>query len=198
MFFEKDYISFNIVDVIHLKQKSLRTINRSRPFEALSFRLCADTYIKTKNEKIHLTNNAVAFFPSRFDYVRESVVDELIVIHFNSSNYTSKNIEYFIPKNPKKFANLFNLIFEVWTKKEIGFKYKCASILYEIFAECHLQNCLDYNIDSKIKKSIDFMLNNYTKNITITEIAGKSFMSEVYFRKLFKKRTWCFPTTISN
>ena len=193
MFFEKDYIIFNIIDVIHLKQKSVRTITRGRPFEALSFRLCADTYIKTKNEKFHLTDNAVTFVPSKFEYFRESAVDDLIVIHFNYSNYTSTNIESFTPKNPKKFATLFNLIFEVWNKKEVGFKYKCASILYEIFAECHFQNCLDFIAQSKIKKSVDFVLNNYTKDITITEIADKSFMSEVYFRKLFKKEFGVSP-----
>ena len=187
MFFEKDMLSFHILDVIKLEQQSINMFNSGRNFSALSFRFHADTLLKTKTDEYHLTDNVITYVSTRLDYQRISKADEMIAIHFDTINYQSKQIEFFYPKNPELLATLFREIYDQWMKKEIGYQYRCASILYEIFAECYVQNFVSKPQSSKIQNSVDYILANYkNSDLSMREIADQSFMSEVYFRKLFR------------
>ncbi len=187
MFFEKELLSFNILDVLKSEQKDVNMFNSGRNFSALSFRYKADTLLKTDTKEYHVTDNFVSYVPERLDYKRISAVDELIVIHFDTINYSSSEIECFAPKDPSVLAKLFEEILELWNKKELGYKHNCSAILYNIFAECYIENFVQKNQGSKIQNSVDYILANYKKSdLSIKDAADKSFMSEVYFRKLFK------------
>jgi AraC-like DNA-binding protein len=141
-----------------------------------------------------MRDNVLAYVPARLNYKRESRTEDLISIHFDTISYDTKNIEYFIPNDPSPFIKLFREILEVWNKRELGYKYKCSAILYEIFAECYRQNYVSDLQSSKIRNSVEYLMGNYKKSdLTIKEIADKSFMSEVYFRRLFKKEYGVSP-----
>ena len=194
MFFEKDLLLFNILDVLELKQRDVNMLNSGRNFNALSFRFRSDADLITKTERHSMKDNYVSYFPARLDYTRVATVDEMIVVHFDTINYNTKNIEYFIPNDPAVLSKLFREIFDVWNKKELGYKFKCSAILCEIFAECYTQNYVSKSQNSKIRNSVKYLLKNYKKSdLTIREIADKSFMSEVYFRKLFKEEFGVSP-----
>lgn len=187
MFFEKEILSFNILDVLELKQKNVNMLNTGRNYNALSFRFRADTYLKTKKHKYHIKDNFVSYVPARLDYSRACTVDEMIVVHFDTINYHTEDIEFFIPKDPNALSELFREILDCWNRKEVGYKYKCSAILCDILAECYRQNFKPESQNSIIQKSVDYILKNYKhKELYIREIAEQSFMSEVYFRKLFK------------
>ena len=195
MFFEKEHISFNLLDVLFLDQSNVDTFNSGRNFNALSFRFRSDTVILTDKNEYHLKDSFVTHFPARLDYRRISKSDELIVIHFEATNYSAKSIEYFEPKDPDILARLFRDILECWNKKEIGYRLKCSALLYEILAECYAQNYKKEAQLSKIQASVDYINQNYKKSdLTIKEIADRSFMSEVYFRKLFKEEFGISPS----
>ena len=117
MFFEQELISFCLLDVLKLKQKNVNMWNCGRNFNTLSFRFAADTRLKTKNNEYHMKENYLSYVPARLDYSRQSKTEDLIAIHFNTTNYNTKNIEYFIPTDPTAFANLFREIWSVWEKK---------------------------------------------------------------------------------
>ena len=194
LFFEKDLLSFNILDVIKIKQQNVNMINSGRNFNALSFRFRSDAVLTTKEEKYFMKNNCVSYFPARLDYTRVATVDEMIVIHFDTTNYTTRNIEYFISDNPTVLSELFGKILDAWNKKDLGYKFRCSAILCEIFAECYTQNYVLKSQNSKIHNSVEYLLKNYKKSdLSIKEIADKSFMSEVYFRKLFKEEYGISP-----
>ena len=194
MFFENDLLSFSILDVLELKQKDVCMLNRGRNFNALSFRFRSDAVLITNTEKYSMKDHCVAYFPARLDYTRAATVDEMIVVHFDTINYTTKNIEYFIANDPDVLSKLFREILDAWNKKDIGYKYKCSAILCEIFAECYAQNYVSKPQNSKIHNSVEYLLKNYKKSdLSIKEIADKSFMSEVYFRRLFKKEYGVSP-----
>ena len=165
MIFEKDILSLSILDVIYLRQENVNTANSKRNFDALSFRIRSDACIKTEKSSHQTENGSVCFFPAGLNYRRIASVDELIVVHFRTAESSEQSIISFTPENTEIFARLFKRILNLWQRKETGYKYKCTAILYEIFAECHKQ---------------------YPAPKTVKEIADRSFISEVYFRKLFK------------
>lgn len=194
MIFEKDAIAFNILEVIELDQKNIKMYNSGRNFDALSFRYKANTVLKTETKSYLLKDNSICYVPARVDYIRTSKKDKLIVIHFNSINYFSKEIECFFSKNPEKYAELFERILICWKSKETAYKHKCSSLLYEIFAEFYKENKKLKNINPIIEKAVSYIKNNYTSpDISVKAAAEKSNISEVYFRKLFKEQFGISP-----
>ena len=194
MFFEKDHLSFQLLDVLKLDQREIHTKNSGRNFSALSFRLHSDAILKTESATYQMADHFVSYFPARLDYDRDATIDEMIVIHFDSVDYNTREIECFLPNDPMPFAKLFQEILNVWEKKEIGYRHRCSALLYEILAECYLQNFKATPRQSKIQHSVDYLLANYkNSNLSLKEIAEKSFMSEVYFRKIFKEEYGTSP-----
>ena len=187
MFFESEAFSFNIVGVIHLCQKKVDVSNSARNFNALSFRYHADTVLKTEKQKCDVRDNFVSFVPAGLDYRRISKGEELIAVHFQSAGGKFGDIECFEARDPETLARLFREMMELWERQEMGYKFRCSAILYEIFAECYAQNHREDEPASKIQPSVDYINQNYrNSSLTVEEIARRSFMSEVYFRRLFK------------
>ncbi len=198
MFFENEFAAFEIIDVFKLNQKNIKAITHGRPFNALSFRYNADTHILTKNKDYHLKDNTVVFVPANFEYVRETVIDQLIVVHFKIFNAEFSDFEYFSTPAQNSISSMFSQLFNLWQEKNVDYKYKCSALFCKILAECHVQNFKQPIAPSKIQRSIDYLIKNYQKNISIKQIAEQSFISEVYFRKLFKKEFKISPQKYIN
>ena len=188
MIFERDNLSFKLLDVIELKQSDVHLFNSGRNFDALSFRFRADTEIKTEDRSLHIKDNSVCFFPAHLDYTRNSTVDEFIVIHFNSFDYFSKSIAFFYPPKPEEIAPLFREILDCWTKKETGYRYRCTALLYTIFAKIREQYPAPSRYDPRIEKGVLYIKENFTRvDLSVTDAAEVCNISEVYFRRLFHK-----------
>ena len=186
MFFEQENIVFELLDVLFLEQTCTKIHNTGRNFDALSFRLEADTVIQMPRQQISLTSGSLAFFPSNVSYTRSSVKDRLIVIHFKSFNYHSNQIEHLYPEEPEKYRDLFLQILHTWEQKDTAYKNECAALFSRLLAELYR----DYKPtcqNQKIQKSLVYMERNYLrKDFSLTAAAAESAMSDTYFRKLFK------------
>lgn len=194
MFFSKEMVSLNLLDVLELKQTNVNTFNTGRNFCALSFRYRSDAVITTEETVCEMRDNCVAYFPERLNYKREASVDELIVVHFNISDSINSAIEFFEVQNSETLCEMFKTLLATWQGREIGYKYKCTSILYDILSECYRENFKVRHKGSKIRESVDYIQANFKDpELSIPDIAKKSFMSEVYFRKLFKKEYGISP-----
>lgn len=188
MFFEEELLTFRILDVLEFRQEHVSTKNRGRNFNALSYRFRSDARLQTRENEYIMTDRSVAYIPARLDYSRCAATDELIVIHFDTADYQTQSIETFVAAEDSALADLFRKILDCWNKKELGYRYRCSAILYEIFAACYAQNFTPRTKDSKIQNSVTYLLAHYKEHdLSVREIAAQSFMSEVYFRKLFKK-----------
>lgn len=189
MIFDKEYIAFEILDVLELSQGASKTYNAKRNFDALSFRYEADTIMEGGGVRLSLSDNSVCYVPSNLNYTRISKKDKLIIIHFKAFNYHSEKMELFIPENSEKaekYGRLFTEMLKLWNKKGIAYKNECAALLCGIFAEFCKDNAV-ISEKSKIGESIEYINKNYKRSdFSLTKAAEKSFVSETYFRKLFK------------
>lgn len=187
MFFEKELLSFNIVDVFEMRQKNVNKYNSGRKFNALSYRFNTDAVLETETDTFVMKNGHVSYVPSGVDYTRLANVDEFIVVHFYTTDYNTRRIESFLANDHERLAMLFREIYDCWSRKELGYKYRCSAVFYRILAECYVQNYVDGGGRSKIQDSVDYIQANYKNSgLRISDVAERSFMSEVYFRKLFK------------
>lgn len=194
MIFEKEDMEVSIIDVLSLCQGAFSGVSAGRNFDALSYRFESDAQLSTQKEHYDVKDGAVCFVPARTDYTRTARKDHMIVIHFHAGNYASRGIECFYPKNRDVLAHLFEKILAVWEEKAPGYKYRCTALLYEILAECYRDTHRKVQSPSKIARSLAYMNEHYKDpSLTVAEIASQSFMSEVYFRRLFKRELGTSP-----
>lgn len=188
MFFEIETFSCKILDVLKLDQKNVNCYNKDRNFHGLSFRTHSDTFLRTDTSEYHVNDNCVTYMPANLDYRRVSKIDEMIAIHFETTELQMNDMEFFYPQNAEELQHLFDKINDLWQKKEVGYKYECASLFYKILAECYSQNFKEEAEFSKLKKSVAYLKENYKDaELSIGEAAKLDFISEVYFRKLFRE-----------
>lgn len=194
MFFEKEYVNIQIIGVVRLKQRDISIFNTGRNFNALSFREHSDAVLYSKGQEYKMKDGSVGFVPANADYKRTATVDEMTVVHFLTDCDVPQIIETFEISDFRYLKMLFDKIWDCFEKKESGYKYKCASVFYEILAECHRQNCKSEVNNSKIKNSVEFINGNFTDpDLKLESVAKRSFVSEVYFRKLFKEEYGISP-----
>ncbi len=194
MFFEQEAISFQILDVLYISQQSFKLFSHKRNFDALSYRFEADTSILCKNKEIHFPDNSIGFFPANVDYGRISNHDKMIVIHFKAFNYQGDTVEQYLPPEPEKYRELFEKIYTCWSEKAASYKHEAAAILNLIFAELYKDNKTEQPNNSKISASVQYIEENYLKHDFSLQVAAeKSYISEPYFRKLFKQEFGVSP-----
>lgn len=188
MIFENDSISFHLLDVLALDQGNVNMYNSGRNFSALSFRIQADTVLESAGREWHLKDHSVTFVPARLDYRRIAKEDKVIVIHLDVLDCHGDKIESFLPEDPEKMEALFRRILDIWNKKEISYKHQCAAVLYEIFGECYRQTAQPGEKHPKIQNSVSYIRKHYRDpSLSVAKVAEQSYMSQVYFRKLFKE-----------
>jgi len=193
VFFGQEYIVFEILDVLCIDMSGTKAFNSGRNYEALSFRTEAETVFSASGRDIELSGNSVCYVPSNVNYNRVSVKDKLIVVHFKAFNYHSNEIECFYPENPGKYRELFEEMLNCWNERSPGYKNLCAGIFSKIMYLMYIDNKRE-STNSKIQKSLEYIEKNcFSKDFSIECAAAKSFMSEAYFRKLFKKEMGISP-----
>ena len=187
MIFEKEFLRLSILDVLCLKQTNIRCANAGRHFDALSFRICSDAHFETPKGICAVPTGTVAYVPAGLDYKRVANADEMIVIHFQTDGYVGREIEVFLAKDTEAFASLFSEIYCAWQEKKAGYEYRATALLYQIFERCYLENRKPTAPHPKLQKSLDYLAQHYKdRDFSVSAAARQSFMSEVYFRRLFR------------
>lgn len=193
MVFEQEFQSLQILDVFLIDQNNIHRVNAGRNFNALSFRLDSDACLKTNHNTYRMADGSVCFVPHNLDYERIAGKDKMIVIHFHMIGYTQNNIEVFTPRDPTALQALFEKTLSHWQQKESGYRYRCHSLLYEIFGICHSQ-MRHSRKPSKIAEGVSYIQSHWDDPaLTVRDAAKCAHMSEVYFRKLFYREYGTSP-----
>ena len=189
MIFEQKALAFEILDVFRVRQRNTRADTPGRPFDALSFRIDADTDIVTDKRHLHLAPNAVCFFPAEVSYTRKTAVDDLIVVHFHAIGYNATEPEHFYPSEPATMAALFEEMLHCWQGKAPGYRHEASALLYRVLAACYRDNEPTLGGDERIEAGVRYIKERCLHaDFSLAEAAGRSFMSEAYFRRLFHRQ----------
>ena len=98
------------------------------------------------------------------------------------------------------FKSAFVAFFNTYTSDTAGYKFKCRSMLYEIFMNIIKESLKkEYkNNDSSIYKSVMYLENNYIEDISVSELALMSNTCESNYRSKFKKLKGMSPIEYKN
>lgn len=195
--FYHDDLQIEIIDVFHIMRTKTKYRTPKRPFHILTKRINGYTDMTFGSESFRITTNNLLYIPANTEYVRHGDGDEeIIAIHFNIANK-----EFFTPLSinidEEKCNKAFEEIYRLWNEKKKGFKYKSAAVLYEYLSTIILDEHKSNEYD-KLKESINYIENNLTQKLTISNLAKTCALCETQFRKLFKKEYGVSPVKYIN
>ena len=188
MLFSNENLSFELLDVLYIRQDAVSMFNTGRNFDALSFRIHADAHLKTETEDVHLTDGSVCFVPARQDYSRTARYDEMIVVHLNLIGFSDKRMTAITPKNVAETEARFRTLLSVWEGKRPGYFYTATAMLAELLGSLHRGTRQVPPPSPKIARAVAYMKENLSDPaLTIRDCAAAAYISEVYFRRLFRE-----------
>ena len=191
MFFDTNNFNISNISVYHLSwEKSNSFTKKERPFNALSYRIKGNATFTHNTNKTTVKDGDIIFTPSNCNYHINAINEELIVIHFNSNIKLSDDVIKATLTQTNILKNYFLSIYNTYTKKSVGYEYECKSILYKIFSIIDNElNTQQLNEKDIIEKATNYINENLFSTETNVEYLSRLYsVSQVYFRKLFKKR----------
>lgn len=141
-------------------------------------------------------NDMVLFSPNT---VRKCSTDENHPWHFISIAFDLKHIDgsdYFIKDIPmlikgvhRNIIDKFKNINSAWMSKSVAYNPLCRAYIQEILSQViQTKESVNYNPGqyAKIELAKNFIRNNYTRNISVGELAEVTGLSQSHFRKVFR------------
>ena len=187
-------ISLELLGVFKIsRNKYVNIRSHTRIYDTISIRLSGSCDFKIQKDNFSVSRGKLLYLPKNVEYQQSTENETLVAIHFNNySSDPSQKAEVIEIEDINYIESLINQMYDVWKSRNVGYQYKCTSLLYELlyYLRCreHEEAIGAISDESKIKKALDIIHSSYrTKQIEICELAKSCALSETYFRKLFKK-----------
>lgn len=200
---------YSVTDITGIKQfwrdsTTFNCIEKPKQYNMLLFLDgCNAEYIFKNGETYHFKSGSIIYVPISSEYkvhLYDFENKDSNTIGINFLLYDSKNRPFKISDSIKclstdgyDFKPLFEK-FSQYNGANIICRSKIKSILYDILFKLSEFYHNDYSNKFKcISKGIQYLENNEEQDLKISEIASMCHVSEVYFRKLFKKYSGMSP-----
>ena len=142
--------------------------------------------------------NDLVLFPPR--NVRRCTTDEFSPWHFISVGFELKHLdgsEYLFDDMPmvirsvnRQVIDYFKKISNTWNDKPKAFKTICRTVVQDILCQLiQINDVIAYNPNhyAKIEFVKKYINDNFTRNLTVEELAELTGLSQSHFRKIFRE-----------
>lgn len=200
---------FNYIEQFWKSYKTFNCFNKPKKYDLILYlNDCEAIYTTKSGRKIHAKSNDIVYTPMNSEYSVEffnftSEHSSTLQINFfvYDKNYEQiklcdDDVKIFSPSTPLAIKELFqkigHLSFDLRTPPTQN-----KSILFDILNSIANNKPLGTK-PSPISAGLDYLHLHYFENPSITMLAKKCYMSNEYFRKIFKKQTGLTPSEYRN
>ena len=187
MYYSDSTLSFRIRDVFFVERKRGEASEAIRKQTSLSYRVEGDSVFDSGDKVFAAGNGAVTFLPAGIPCRRVTKkTEKIIVIHLTSESEGKPELD--VRGDAKDVEPLFRQIYETWETGDILSYNRCMGLLYQIF-EALQRNEEEHfpSVPPVIKAGVREMTRRFREpGLSVAELAKVSFVSEVYFRRVFR------------
>lgn len=171
------------------KSEELRIAGRRH--HSLTFRLSGKIRISDGKSELISEPGCVTFVPKNTPYVTEVLEDgRMLIMHFESvTDDTTDGIRVFFPKSPEMIIELFSALsnrYRLGRERDAA----CLSLGYELIAGLEDRNKKESASPTKaaISEARELMSSHFSDPaMSVAALAARAGVSEVYFRREFKR-----------
>ena len=142
------------------------------------------------NRSFTVQKGDILFLPMGSTYSMDILTPDYIYIFVDFSFFgiSTDYAEYFRMPESFRCEHDFRAMLISWNHNELCYKTKGKMYLYKIIS--NIQKFINFEYYPEHKKSllepaVEYILKNYTQNITVAELAKISGISEGHFRRIF-------------
>lgn len=168
-------------------QKTEEVFVPGRDFHALSFRVSGKVKIQTETENLMSTAGSITYVPKGVSYhTRIYENSKILVVHFRLAEEI-KGARAFVFK-PEREIELYALFAALYKQKGLN-QYTIFSLFYETLAKLkQLMVSAQETASLRMIKAREYIHKNLSSGeLGVSAVARYAGVSEVYFRKEFKK-----------
>lgn len=179
-----------IITVLNLSWMKNKSYASPRPFYALSFRIRGDAVFTHKEQSYHAKAKSIIYVPANYDYtIHSKTEEEIFVVHFQTEEKLSDNIEIFDAAMPEIFQDLFSKMLEAQNKKSVGYAFKLSSLFLSILEQMALQSQVLASSKEKMLQTVtEYIQSNFRESdLSVDKLASVINVSSTYLRILFKE-----------
>ena len=192
MFFSRDNHIFEIVGVYRGVRGRFKRDSFNRSHSSIGIRLSGKSEFCYGGKCVTALENQLLYIPSMIKYSQKSTNEEFISVCFIEYGESAHDIELLALSPTDEIRDALIRLHSVWSAKERGYRLKCQAMLCEILHSAYL---LSSNLDNPsarpfeiLKPAMDYIYANYKFGpINISHLSGICYISETYFRRLFKE-----------
>lgn len=189
MFFTDMENHFRLLSMVEYEYRGRGWSTQARDFDVLSFRLRGDSRYEADGQYFSITDGDLMFIPANATYRVSTNHEHLIVFHFETFSQRDHPLEWYTPRNPAVFRDVFQAALNTWVARKPGYYQKTMSLLYKVLAEMNLQFDPTYNSTSyfRVKEALDYLHQNYRDHsLTVDKLYRICNLSDTQFRKCFQ------------
>ena len=193
----KEFMNYNfninkIVLAIFVAAGTGDAIHKNRPSHGLAIHKGGEKiYIFSDGKMLTVKENDIIYLPKNSNYtVASKSIGDCYAINFDIDEDIT--FEPFVAKvkNHSEITEHFRTARKIWKLKKNGYLMKCKAELYNIIYAMQQEYFSEYQPVKKldiIKPAIDYIHENYTKEIISIEALSKMCnITPEYFRRIFK------------
>ena len=168
-------------------QKTEEVFVPGREFHALFFRISGKVQVRTETENLISTAGSITYVPKGVSYhTRIYENSKIFVVHFKLAEEIT-DARAFVFK-PEREIELYALFAALYKQKELH-RYTVFSLFYETLAKLEQSMVSGQETASlRMIKAKEYIHKNLSSgSLSVSAVAENAGVSEVYFRKEFKK-----------
>ncbi|MDU2566040.1 AraC family transcriptional regulator [Anaerococcus sp.] len=206
--FDKAAVYMNIGDSFSLERLADVNTNmtkaHSHPYYEIYYLLDGERIQVINNNILKIKKNEfVIIAPNikHYSYGEENVSFDRVLIYFTDDFFISKNIKerfYLLGNNgysAKESTNTRACIFDLLNSTPVSknkIEYEKIKLIFNLLLISiieHKENIINKNMDMSVLKIMNYINDNFSKDICLDDIAREVYLNKYYMCKKFKKYT---------
>lgn len=185
--------------MLELEWERVNAKAEPRRFHALSLRLMGGASFFYNGELLTVEEGDVTFAPAGLEFHKEAEQGRILVIHFTAKEELPREFLRFKPQNPQYYIEWFTELYQVWSKKQLGYEHKAKMLFYKILYEMEREWAEKKPTGGRLTEVFDYIHGHFTdQKLSVVQLAARCGMSDTYFRRLFSAEFGTTPLKYIN
>lgn len=187
--FNRDDLIIQVKDVLILERKRETIHTAHRPFHAIGYRLQGEAQFYQDGRELAVHTGEFVHVPPGINYRQKTDGETIIAVHLDVINDSPQDITVWQIPPAMDGDALFLELLSIWTSRRPGYRYEANALVYRLISGLQTDTpAPDSDEKALLQPAMDYLLSHFTdQDMTIPTLAATINVSEVYFRRVFRR-----------
>lgn len=191
MLYKSTKPAYELLGAYHVRRKPMGMAwDKNRKYTAISYRIKGSSTFHCNGQDFYVGDGDALYIPAGVDYCHENGDEEIYVIHLHCHNPSVKSICH-IPGS-QELAQAFSKVVQLWQENKSY--HHAMSALHQLLDLLERQAEETKSVPAVIAPGVEMLRKEFRDpGLTVAKLAESCFISQVYFRKLYRRHFGISP-----